>query len=138
MKNTPLPDFMIIDDDPVNNKICSKIIELNIAGAYIETFTDPESGLKYIHSKYSDNNARNAVLFLDINMPSLTGWQVLDAFKNFPGQVKERVKIFMLSSSISFSDKERAIDCSDVWGYVEKSLSQSKLQLLFPDYVNHS
>ena len=138
MKQVTLPDFMIIDDDPVNNVIASKIIQLNIAGATIETFTEPENALDYIRATYSGNDAKNAVVFLDINMPSLTGWQVLDVFKDFPDPVKEHVKIFMLSSSISFSDKEKAIDCSDVWGYVEKNLSQSKLQMLFPDYVNQA
>ena len=126
---------MVIDDDSVNNKICNRIIENTIAGASVKTFTDPVKGLEHIKANYENTSVAKAILFLDINMPSMTGWDVLAAFERFASTIKDRVKIFMLSSSIDPADIERARINPLVAGYVTKSLSKDKLQSAFVDYV---
>ncbi len=130
-----MTDFIIIDDDLINNIICFKLIRLTIAGAVVKTFTDPEKGLEYILSTYAGTDDRNAILFLDINMVLLNGWEVLDRLKSFSALVKERIKIFMLSSSVNSQDEEQAGNNALVSGYIIKPLSQAKLQTLFPDFV---
>ena len=130
-----LPDFLIIDDDPINNKICNRIIQFTIAGSAVKSFTDPGQGLEHIQTNYENTNATKAILFLDINMPSMTGWDVLVKFDGFPSTVKVKVKIFMLSSSVDPQDIERANSNPLVTGYVTKSLSKDKLQDAFADYV---
>ena len=122
-----MTDFIVIDDDNMNNIICFNIIKQTIKGAVVNTFTEPEKGLEYILSGYSDENSSDAVLFLDINMPSLSGWEVLDKFKDFPESIKKRIKIHMLSSSVNPLDKRKAQDNPYVSSYVEKSLSKIKL-----------
>ena len=128
---------MVIDDDPVNNKICNRIIQLTIAGSAVKTFTDPGEGLEHILANY-ENSGTKAILFLDINMPSMTGWDVLAKFDGFTSNIKDRVKIFMLSSSVDPQDIERARRNSLVTGYVTKSLSKDKLQSAFVDYVRQN
>jgi CheY-like chemotaxis protein len=132
MKLTNTPDFIIIDDDPINNMICNKIIAMTIPGATIKTFTDAENGLKHIMSTYSPIDSGNAILLLDINMPFLSGWETLDRMSDFPDLVKEHIKIFMLSSSIDPLDHEKANNNALVSGYIAKALSQSKLQAILP------
>ena len=133
-----LPDFLIIDDDPINNSICNRIIQLTIEGSAIETFTDPGKGLSHIQIKYATEGSAKAILFLDINMPSMTGWEVLDQFNLFPSHIQEKVKIFMLSSSVDPQDIERAGVNALVTGYITKSLSQAKLQSVFSDCVKQN
>ena len=135
MKQHILPDFIVIDDDVINNMICHKIIELTIPGAVVKTFIKPEKGLEYIARTYSDNGAKDAVVFLDINMPSINGWEVLDRLNHFPEHVKDRVKIFMLSSSVDPNEKDKANNNQLVSGYLTKSISKAKLEALFPDYI---
>ncbi|MCW3122117.1 MAG: response regulator [Flavipsychrobacter sp.] len=127
-----LPNFIVIDDDPISNIICLNIIRLTFPGASVQTFKEAEKGIEYIWSAYSGNNAGNAILFLDINMPVLSGWEVLEKITDFPASVKERVKIFMLSSSVASHDQEKAENHPLVAGYIIKSLSQAKLSALFP------
>jgi CheY-like chemotaxis protein len=138
MNNNTLPDFIIIDDDPINNLICQKMVELTIKGSFMQTFTEPEKGLEYLMSAYAAENAKNAILFLDINMPHLNGWDVLERFKNFPGSVKQHIKIYMLSSSVDPQDQEKAGDSPLVSGFISKPLSQAKLQTTFPDLAAQS
>ena len=131
MKKNILPDFIVIDDDPLNNELCTQIIQLTFSKAVVNTFTDPQEGLDYIQATYADKKAGKAILFLDINMPVLNGWDVLCKFHNFPDVITERVKIFILSSSINILDKEKALGDSLVADYISKPLVDVKLQDIF-------
>lgn len=128
MKDQNTPAFIVIDDDPVNNLICSKNIKRLYTTADIQTFTKPQSGLDYIGSTYSGAGLHNTVLFLDINMPVLSGWDVLDRFTDFTDDVKKQFTIYILSSSIATEDKTRANECHLVTGFIEKPLTPAKLE----------
>ena len=131
MKEENSNDFIIIDDDPINNMICTRIIQLKFPQARVKTFTSPEKGLEYVLDSYDTDGIDKATLFLDINMPVLSGWDVLDRFRDSAGSVQNRVSIYMLSSSVDGHDKEKADGNGLVSGYVTKPLSQIKLQDIF-------
>jgi len=130
-----IPDFIVFDDDLINNLICEKMILMTIPGSTVKTFTEPEKGLDYLLENYAVPNDKDAVLLLDINMPVLNGWDVLDRFNEFPAIVKGHIKIFMLSSSVDPLDTEKAGANPYVSGYIMKSLSQAKLKSFFPGYI---
>jgi CheY-like chemotaxis protein len=131
MTQTALPDFMVIDDDPVNNKICSIIINKQFPGKQIDSFTDPEVGLAFISDKYASQETNNVILLLDINMPVLTGWDVLERFGKMEDHIRQRFKIFILSSSVDHYDKQKAKNNKLVSGYIEKPLTISAIQNFF-------
>ena len=121
-----LPDFIIIDDDSINNMICRKTIQVVFPTVNIKTFTTPEAGLEYIHNLQEDTKT-NVILFLDINMPGLNGWDVLELFKELPEKIRARFKIFMLSSSIDPLDKQKADSDPFTTGYISKPLNNTVL-----------
>jgi len=135
MNQKTIPDFIIIDDDPINNMICDKIIGHAIPGATVQTFTDPEKGLAYIYSACSESITKKAILFLDINMLPLTGWDILDRISDCSDSIKKGLKIFILSSSVDLNDKEKAADHPLVSGYLIKPISQEKLKEIALDYA---
>ncbi len=130
MKKNTLPNFIVIDDDRTNNIICRKIILSVAPEAAIETFFDPNAGLVHIQSAYGSHEANNVILLLDINMPTLFGWEVLEEFRKFSEIVRNHFKIFMLSSSVDPNDRERADNSPLVSGYVEKPLTTLKVKAL--------
>lgn len=130
MNDNKLPDFIVIDDDRVNNKLCRMVIQNVVPGIDIQTFFDPNAGLVHMRSVYEREEANNAILLLDINMPTLFGWEVLEEFKSFPDSVRQRFRIFMLSSSIDPHDKERADRNPLVSGYIEKPLTELKIKAI--------
>jgi two-component SAPR family response regulator len=121
-------DFIIIDDDRINNSICRQIIKKVIPGTNILTFNYPEEGIAYINSISALQEESDIVLFLDINMPYINGWEVLEELKNCPLPAREHLKIFMLSSSMHASDKYLAENNPLVSGFVDKPLTLSKVQ----------
>ena len=116
-------DFIVIDDDPVNNRICEIVIRKIFRDASVRTFLEPETGLSYIAGTYNAPGANPVMLLLDINMPTLTGWDVLDYFTKFSEVLINKFTIYILSSSIDAQDKQRASNCHLVSGYIEKPLT---------------
>ncbi len=114
--------FIVIDDDPINNLLCTKNIKKSIEDADVITFTEAEIGLDYIKSNFSNPNAEKVVLFLDINMPTMSGWEFMEEFHNVNSEIKDHVSIYILSSSVSEVDKQKAKIDPDVIDYIEKPL----------------
>ncbi|MBI5916532.1 MAG: response regulator [Bacteroidetes bacterium] len=124
----PPINFIIVDDDKLVNMFCSMLIKKVFSQADVKTFEFPESGLEYIETAQSIVEAETpTVLFLDINMPTMTGWEFLDCFEQLDGKVKNRIKIYMLSSSVDERDKERAAANQYVKAYLTKPLSREML-----------
>ena len=118
--------FIIIDNDPVNNFLCSLTIRDAQDEVEIQTFNFPEKGFKYLATEYV-NTASHTVLLLDINMPAWSGWDFLDNFEKLDDKIKQQIKIYILSSSIDANDKQRARENKNVVDYIEKPLSEKKV-----------
>lgn len=116
--------FIVVDDDSVNNLICRKVINRVFPEADVQTFINPVEALTYIKSVYSDSLGKATILFLDVNMPVLSGWDFLEEFEYFDKRIKEQIKIYMLSSSIDKEEVDRANKDVNVYGYVEKPLKK--------------
>lgn len=121
--------FLIIDDDPANNLLCKIAIQRVAENADVVSHTIPEDGIAYIHKEYGANPV-STILFLDINMPTLTGWDVLREFEKIPELINPNFTIFILSSSVDPADKQRAAENTMVKGYIEKPLNKDILEKL--------
>ncbi|PQJ09815.1 response regulator [Flavipsychrobacter stenotrophus] len=123
--------FIVIDDDALNNKICRVCIEKMDKGADVVTFTDPKEGFDYVASEYArTDHAHNATLFLDINMPVMNGWEFLELFEKLAENVKNRLKIYILSSSVDKRDMEKAKENKNVVYYLIKPLTKETIALI--------
>ncbi len=125
-------DFVLIDDDNINNILCSKIIKKIIPGTDVQSFFDPNAGLRHLYATYNKPDANDVIILLDINMPTLMGWDVLEEINTFSDAIKDHYKIFMLTSSVNTRDKERAVNIPALWGYIEKPLTDAKIKEYFP------
>ena len=119
--NTPA-QFIIVDNDPVNNLLCTLAIKDVADDIEIQAFDSPVKGFEYITTEYL-NTENLTVLLLDINMPTWSGWDFLNNFEKLDEKIKRQIKIYILSSSIDTNDKHRARENKNVVDYIEKPLS---------------
>jgi CheY-like chemotaxis protein len=126
-----LNNFIIIDDDKLNNKLCRTVIEKAYPESKITDFTDPLKGLQYISDTYSDlSSDQRAILLLDIMMPVMNAWEFLEKFELLLEPVKNRVRIYILSSSIDNADMKKAQDNKYVEYYLIKPLTKESIKLI--------
>ena len=123
--------FVVIDDDAINNKICRTVIEKIYKDSDVNTFTDPIQGFEFIVSEYSKpGNNNSAILFLDINMPVMDAWDFLALFDRLADDLRNRITIFILSSSVNKADMERAMSNRNVSYYLIKPLTKESIKLI--------
>ena len=115
---------VLIDDDPISNILT----ELNIKTIHelqpVFGYTDPEMGINKIKSIINTDQGDTVILFLDINMRTMSGWEVLDILGKYIEEAENKnLRIYMLSSSIDVADKLRAYSNPWVSGYFEKPMT---------------
>jgi CheY-like chemotaxis protein len=119
---------MVIDDDPISNLVCERMIKTNRYAQEVISFLQAEEGLKFLQNIIaSDANGWPEIIFLDINMPEMDGWEFLEHYQQLPESFRNRCKLFMLSSSIDKEDIQKSTQYADVQGYITKPLTRANL-----------
>jgi CheY-like chemotaxis protein len=118
--------IFLVDDDPINNLINKRLLKKTGICNRIEEFLGGEEALE----KISDESSSSPILiFLDINMPVLNGWEFLNKYLDMFPERKD--KILILSSSIDFQDRQKAEEYEIVSGFIEKPLTLDKIANYF-------
>jgi len=69
----------------------------------------------------------NIALFIDVNMPTMSGWEFLEYFEGLDDRVKSAIQIYILSSSVDERDLERALGNENVKAFLVKPLTKDML-----------
>ncbi|MGY0391872.1 response regulator [Bizionia sp. KMM 8389] len=129
--NTTINTVCIIDDDPIYVFGTKKIMEsLNFCKNFL-VYKNGKKALDYLIPKLETNATLPDLILLDLNMPILDGWQVLDEIIKI--QTKRKIKIYIVSSSIDSRDLQRAKEYDLVSNYIIKPFSAEKLNELCKD-----
>ena len=124
--------FLIVDDDPQNNSLSKMALKKSLGDVQVQDFIIPEEGFEYIQTAFSLNAEKEKiVLFLDINMPTMSGWEFLEKFETLDEQVKKQFAIYILSSSIDPRDLEKAKENSHIIDFIVKPLGKKMLLEMF-------
>ncbi len=128
----------IIDDDEVSNFIYRKVIETTKVAGSIKEFQRARQALDFFIKNINDTSALPDLVFLDINMPIMNGWQFLEEYSKrvLPGLPK-RIVLCMLSSSVYKKDVDEAKKNRQVDEYLSKPLTQDKIEFLVEKYFGH-
>ena len=123
--------FLIVDDDPQNNMLSKMALKKSLGEVDVMDFLIPEEGLHYIQTQLSKMKEVKTILFLDINMPSMSGWEFLEEFELLADFIKRQFEIYILSSSLDPRDLKKVDENVLVIGFVEKPLRKERLLEMF-------
>lgn len=126
---------MIIDDDEINNFLCKKIIQVSGMAKDVYSFLSAQKGLEFLNlNKNEKPEDLPDLIFLDINMPVMNGWDFLDEFRQIGIDSIKEIPVVILSSSVYQMDIDKSKNYSEVKEFVSKPLSNETLNNLWAKY----
>lgn len=122
--------ILLVDDDPMTHQINEKLIPLAINDTNLEiiSFYKANKALAYNLQHIRSKPGEKLYIFLDLNMPNFNGWDFLDGLEE---QNKYTVSVFILTSSISKIDRQRAKGYNSVKEFLIKPLSVPLITEIF-------
>lgn len=124
---------MLVDDNEIDNLINQKMIESSNITENIFVHSGAKSAIEFL--KNIEKLAQGPVslylpeiIFLDIDMPLMDGFQFLDEFEKLSDSIKKHCKIVMLTSSLNPQDMNKAKKNQHVLKYINKPLTQDNLK----------
>jgi CheY-like chemotaxis protein len=118
---------LLIDDDAINNFINVNLLRTLSISDDIQTALNGEEGLKYIMQCPSEKTP--SLIFLDINMPVMNGFEFLERYNEISFENKDKVKVVMLSTSSNQDDLNKVNSLG--LKLINKPLTQEKILSLF-------
>lgn len=117
----------LIDDDPIINLIHTKIITKS-TDCQVVAYTNAQHAVEQF-GMWLDTEPDQLpdVIFLDINMPVMDGWEFLEVFQKMSDAAHRHCRVFMLTSSIDSHDMEKSKRYQSVYDFISKPLTAEKL-----------
>lgn len=127
--------ILCVDDDPITLMLCKKVFSKADFSKEIITAQNGEEALQYFNmlkQNTPDGILKNQpqLIFLDLNMPVMGGWEFLDLFNSPEYSDFKAIKVIVLSSTIDPEDLIKAKTYPMVIDFLSKPISLSMLDYL--------
>ena len=125
---------IIIDDNPIERYIFSRMILHNNFGKKVVEFSLASEALTYLKENQENCNPVSKVIFIDLYMPHFSGFEFLEAYEKLPLALKNKSKVFfVLSSTIEDLDIIKVSQDPNVFSFQQKPITKEFLDRIVPD-----
>lgn len=126
-------NLLIIDDEPIQHLIYDKMLDIYVPNASSHTMHsyDGANALEFLKRNSGNAKALPDMIFLDINMASLSGFDFLERFKKLSQKLIKHIEIYVISSSIDPDDINRSKAYAFVKDYIIKPVTQIAIKNIF-------
>ncbi|GAA4498817.1 response regulator [Hymenobacter ginsengisoli] len=118
----------LIDDDHLAIFLARHLLQSEGFSNTICAFQSAEEALAELLTHEREGLPR--VIFLDLNMPVMNGWQFLEALTPHADELRGHCHIYILTSSLALADLEKSKHYQLVDGLIHKPLDRSELRAI--------
>ncbi len=134
-----LRQILLIDDSEADNYIHKDILEKKGITEKIVVKYKAEDALEYLTTLENDEYPHPELIFLDINMPGMNGWEFLEEYEKLELSQKGEIVVTMLTTSVSPDDKEKAEKNNKLSRFESKPLTGKNIDDImekhFPEFL---
>jgi two-component system chemotaxis response regulator CheY len=125
-------NIFVVDDDKIQHFIIKKLLEKNNIQTNASFFENGQDALNDLQLKLNQNENLPDLIFLDVNMPVLDGWQFLEKFNEIKATFSKEIVIYMVSSSEYYFNADRLQRYSDlIKEYLVKPMTSEVIKKIF-------
>lgn len=138
--NPQINCILLVDDDEPTNFLNKMTLEQSGCTRHIHIAQSGQEALDYLRSCSPDDLNGSPVpdlIFLDINMPAMNGWEFLEKYRSLPSAQKADIVLIMLTTSLNPDDEKKTLTIPEVSGFEHKPLNQQRLQALLDKYFKN-
>ncbi|MCM4151099.1 response regulator [Arenibacter sp. N53] len=128
---------LLVDDDDATNFIHNYVIKEAGFAEHIKVVENGQEALDYLKSKNEKEYLRPNLIFLDINMPVMDGWEFLEQYKHLDEELQGHMMVVMITTSLNPDDKLNAKSHDIVDHYMSKPLTVEMLHDLQSRLFDH-
>ena len=118
---------LLIDDDRATNFFNERVVTRHNSFDNINIVQSGKAALDYLTEVENHEALKPDLIFLDINMPAMNGWEFLVEFSKFNSATTEGIKVILLSTSSNPDDVNESINNHSVDDFISKPLSLALL-----------
>src|ERR1044072_1850918 len=126
---------MVVDDNEVDRYVSELVMEKTGFAEKVYLVESARDALDQLKTLEATPDELPHLIFLDINMPIMSGFDFLDEYQQLSERIRKNCIIMMLTTSLNEKDRERAEDNPFVCRFVNKPLDKDKLEWRNQDLI---
>lgn len=125
---------LLIDDDEPTNFYHQLIVDASECAKECVCVAGGQEALDFLMTKINGEFPQPEMIFLDINMPGMNGWEFMDKYRQLPPEQTGDLIVVMLTTSLNPDDKMNARNLYKIEDYLNKPLTVEMLNELIGKY----